>query len=85
MLSCKEVSRLVSESRETDLTTWQRIQVWMHLWMCDLCSRFEQQVDFLGDVARQFVAAGDVKGEPGTGLSPEARERIKKSLKSDSN
>lgn len=82
MLSCKEVTRLVSESLDKKLSLWQRIRVRMHLLMCSLCSRFRKQTLFLRDAARHFlVGADDTTDDSTPGLSPEARDRIKRSLK----
>lgn len=83
MLSCKEVSRLVSESLDRSLPLWQRAQVWMHLLMCRFCSRFREQTIFLRDAARRYFPASEVTAaQPGVGLSAEARDRIKQSLRS---
>lgn len=82
MLTCKEVSHLVSESLDRKLPLWQRIQVRMHLLMCRFCSRFRKQSLFLRDAARHYLSAvEEAETGPGAALSPEARDRIKQSLK----
>ena len=82
MLSCKEVSHLVSESLDRKLSLWQRIQVRVHLLMCRFCSRFRNQTLFLRDAARHYLmAVEETETSASTGLSPEARDRIKRSLK----
>ena len=78
MLSCKEVSHLVSQSLDRKPPFWQRIQVRLHLLMCRLCSRFRRQTLFLRDAGRRLAVE-----ETDDTLSPEARERIKQLLKSD--
>lgn len=82
MLSCQEVSKLVSQSLDSRLTWWQRVRVRMHLLMCTLCGRFRKQSEFLRQAAQTYSS----KTETPTGprLSEEARERIKRSLKSGS-
>ncbi len=86
MLSCKEVSHLVSESLDRQLPLVQRLRVRLHLLMCRFCSRFRQQTLFLRDAARRYLRAiEETETGPGTALSPEARERIKRSLKPDLN
>jgi len=83
MLSCKEISRLVSESLDRKLPLRQRIRVRLHLLMCRLCSRFRKQTHFLRDAARRYLTTvGYTDAAAGPGLSSEARDRIKQSLKS---
>jgi hypothetical protein len=81
MPSCKEVSRLVSESMDRDLPFRQRLSMRLHLLMCSLCSRFRRQILFLRDAAHSFGEASE-EGEllADVQLSPEARARIKETL-----
>ena len=83
MLSCKEVSELVSKSRERNLSWQQRFNLWMHLSMCRLCSGFSKDLDEL-DAAVHRHASAATKGEADEDvrLPEEARERIKESLRS---
>lgn len=83
MLSCKEVSHLVSDSLDRKLSLWQRIQVRLHLLMCRFCSRFRKQTLFLRDAGRHYpMVVAETETATSTGLSPEARDRIKRSLHS---
>ena len=82
MLSCKDVSYLVSESLDRKLPFWQRLQVRLHLLMCRFCARFRKQTLFLRDAARHYLmAVEETETATSAGLSPEARVRIKQSLK----
>ena len=84
MLSCKEVSYLVSESLDRRLPFWQRVRVRLHLLMCRFCARFRRQTLFLRAAARHYLMAVEsTDNVASVGLSPEARERIKRSLKPD--
>lgn len=47
MLSCREVTRLVSESQERKLTVGERLSMNLHLMMCEGCKNFSLQVPFL--------------------------------------
>lgn len=81
MPSCREVSRLVSESMDRDLPLRHRLSMRLHLLMCSLCSRFHRQTLFLRDAAHFFGEAS----EEGTlfstvRLSPAARLRIHQAL-----
>lgn len=54
MLSCKEVTRLVSMSYEKRLSWLERAGVRMHLLMCRFCTRFAQQMRFLHTACHRF-------------------------------
>lgn len=80
MLSCREISRLYSESMDRKLSVRQRMSLWMHLRLCRLCSGFTENLQALRQIARR--CAKDVKQDvkqdeaPAESLSPEARQRI---------
>jgi hypothetical protein len=81
MLSCEEVSRLVSESMDRRLPFRQRFATRLHLLMCSLCSQFGRQLQFLRDAAHSFGEAGEEGAiSANARLSPEARARIKEAL-----
>jgi predicted anti-sigma-YlaC factor YlaD len=44
MLSCREVTRLVSDAHERPLGLQERFSLRMHMTMCSACRRFEQQM-----------------------------------------
>lgn len=46
-LSCKEASRLISESMDRRLSFTERIALRLHVSVCDACSRFTRQLLFL--------------------------------------
>lgn len=80
MLSCKEVTQLVSESLDRDLRVYQRMSMRMHLLMCKFCSRYRKQLFILHDALRLHCEHDKELDAHGSCLSPEARERIRKSL-----
>jgi len=77
MLRCREISKLVSESMERDLPFRVRIELWMHLAMCRMCSGFARQIRLVRRAVREdperLAAAKD---------DPEARLRIRHASKS---
>lgn len=79
MLTCKDASRLISESQERPLGLRERWGLRLHLWMCDACRNFLRQVASMRQALRELSqrTEGDAAG---TDLSPEARERIRKAL-----
>ncbi len=47
MYSCEEASRLSSRAMEEPLTPTERVLLRMHLMMCNRCSNFARQIEFL--------------------------------------
>lgn len=78
-LSCKDITRLVSESMDRTLPLTQRIKIRIHLGMCKYCARFEKQVRLLRTV---FQKHEKVPSE--AVLSAKARERIRHALQASS-
>lgn len=76
---CKEVIRLLSESRERSLTLRERIGIRLHYLICVWCPRYERQLKLLGDAARCHPAPTETPAAPS--LSADARERLKRSLR----
>ncbi len=80
MLSCKQVSQLVSESLDRDLSFRQRVGVRLHLMMCGMCRAYEKQMLLLRKIAQIYgkqAAAGEASEQH---LSAEARKRMKQTL-----
>lgn len=74
MLTCKEISKLVSESLDRKLSLRQRMGVQLHLMMCSLCRTYRQQMRALRNIVRHSEEF------PTEHLSDEARARIKVNL-----
>ena len=82
MFRCNEVSQKVSQGLDAPLPLATRLMVRMHLWMCRHCSRVYRQLRVLRKLSRQSdVQAIDCPADLPPTLSPEARERIKKELR----
>ena len=47
MLNCREASQLISQSLDRPLSWSERWQLKIHLWMCNACRRFKQQLNQL--------------------------------------
>jgi len=77
MLSCKDVTRLLSESMDHSLPLGKRVGVRLHLLVCKFCARYERQLLLIRETVQRLAATEDVPGET---LSAEARERIRKAL-----
>lgn len=70
---CKDVSRLLSEARDSGRPLGSHVR--LHLWVCEVCRRVKAQFDLLGRAAKAC-------GDSGPGLSAEAKERLRRRLRS---
>ncbi|MGE5190456.1 MAG: zf-HC2 domain-containing protein [Gemmatimonadota bacterium] len=81
MLSCKDATRLISQSMDVTLPVGQRIGLRLHLLICKFCLRYRRQLLVIREALRDFDAAAvRPGGRAGETLSEDARERIRKSL-----
>lgn len=81
--SCEETAQLISESLDKKLPIAKRMGVWIHFLGCRFCRRFRRQMLLLRKAAKNYPDhIDDSQDECQRSLSPEAIERIKKSLKS---
>jgi len=76
--SCKKVTEIISESMEQKPTFRRRMEVRLHLLICKWCTRYRKQLLFIRNVLRRGPEKVGANA-PG-GLSPEARERMKRAL-----
>lgn len=54
MLSCKEVTRLVSQGLDRRLPFGRRVALRVHLAICDGCTNFTRQMAFLRKAVREL-------------------------------
>jgi hypothetical protein len=54
MISCKNVAKLLMSDQLQAQSWWKRMEVRLHLAMCDLCSRLARQVEQLRSAARRM-------------------------------
>lgn len=54
MLSCKEVSRLLSQGEDRRLTLPERLKLRLHLRVCMACTRFARQIAFLRAALQRY-------------------------------
>ena len=81
MLTCKQVSELVSQSIDRRLSLRERIGVRLHLLICRMCSRVKKQMEFIHRAAKEYADRGGAAVRQ-LQLSPGARERIRAALRS---
>ncbi len=59
MLSCKEVSVLLSQVQERRLGPGERLGLELHLMLCAGCTNFRQQLNFMRVALRRYVNRED--------------------------
>ena len=69
MPTCKEVSRLVSQGLDRRLGFIERLRLRVHLAICDGCTNFKKQMEFLHKAVKQLG------GNPLPGLRRAVRVR----------
>jgi hypothetical protein len=81
MLTCKEAVRLISEGLDRDLSWPTRLGLKMHLLMCRHCSAYGRQLRGLAHLFHlRFAEQQSIQRADET-LSPEAREKIKSTIR----
>ena len=59
MTSCKQVARLLTSDELERQGVWTRLQVRVHLWMCQHCSRLARQLEQIRSAGRRLRATLD--------------------------
>jgi len=59
MLSCKEVNRLMSQELDRKLSWGERIELKLHVSMCDGCSNFRKQMSVVRSACKHAFALDD--------------------------
>lgn len=62
MISCREVSRLVSASLDRPLTLRERFRLKLHVWRCGPCGNFAGQMRLMRAAMRRLVGAEEPPG-----------------------
>jgi hypothetical protein len=83
-LECRDVAKFITHSVDAPLSLRQRLLMKWHLMLCDYCRRFQRQIVWIHKVLRQKADTEYGEETEGLYLSDEAKERIKRALKQDS-
>jgi hypothetical protein len=54
VISCKEASRLLSQSQDRPLGRFEGWKLRMHLRLCDVCTRFSHQLRFMREALQRY-------------------------------
>jgi hypothetical protein len=82
-LNCKEAARLQSAALDRKLTPLEWLGLCCHLVLCKWCCRYGSQIKFLRSAAGERSQDDQHQYACPQVLSPVARERIKKRLRSE--
>lgn len=81
MLSCKEATRLVSDSLDRKLPFRLLLPLRIHLLLCKFCDRYRKHLLFIREAVRRHPDRVEGHEEPSSpAISHEARERITRFL-----
>jgi predicted anti-sigma-YlaC factor YlaD len=54
LVSCKDVSRLLSQAEDRPMSAWERARVQWHLAVCGMCRAFDRQLAIMRETMRRF-------------------------------
>ncbi len=54
LVSCKDVTHLVSQMQDRDLSAFDRVRLRWHLGVCRACMAFEKQMRFMREAMRRY-------------------------------
>jgi predicted anti-sigma-YlaC factor YlaD len=58
-LTCKQATALVSQGLDRQLSRWERLKLRLHLAICDACSNFVRQTEFIRRAVRRLADGED--------------------------
>jgi len=84
--TCRQTVEIISQSLERPLSLRERISLKLHLYVCVWCVWYLEHLELIRSSARaRATIAHEIDFAPGTTLSAEARERIKRQINTSSN
>src|SRR5690349_7818481 len=78
MPTCREITRLQSDALDRNLPLFKRTAVRLHLLICSWCRRYGKHIRFLRQAMHEHPE--QLCEATSQGLSPDARERLKRAL-----
>ena len=80
MISCKRASQLISKSLDQRLTFFERLCLRLHLLICEVCSRFRQQLYTLRLAIKELLK--QTENDETILLPLQSKKRIKEMIES---
>ena len=81
MLTCKQVSKALSENRYYELPLKKKLGLFMHIILCPFCGKANKQIVLLQKGIRKFLEREEKEHFTEIRLKPEERERIRERMK----
>ena len=87
MLSCKDMTKLISDSLESKITLLQRMELRLHIMMCGMCRKFRRNAIALSMLVRRdnissgSLANSAIVSPDSETLSSSAKERISSAIR----
>lgn len=53
-IKCREAHQLLSERMDRPMTAIERLRLWLHLRVCDMCSKVERQLGLMQSAIRRL-------------------------------
>jgi alkylated DNA nucleotide flippase Atl1 len=81
---CRQVSKALADHRYYELPWWRRIPMFIHIRLCVMCGKSNQQIVDIQKGVHEFLDhedADDIKHD--VHLSSDARHRIESALKQE--
>ena len=82
MLTCKQASQIISQSLDGPLSFSDRMKLKFHLFICDACNRFNQQLRLLSHAVQRIRL--NTENDSSIKLPLDAIARITNAIKSKS-
>jgi hypothetical protein len=81
MLTCKQASQLISQSLDEPLSWSDRMKLKFHLFICNACTRFNQQLRLIKNAVLSIKS--ETENDATIQLSLEAKARINQAIESN--
>lgn len=63
MMSCKQMTHLISQGLDRELSTRESMTLRLHLMMCSGCTNFRNNMQFLHQACERFEADAGTRSE----------------------
>jgi len=80
MLTCREVTQLVSESMDSKLPRRKMIALRFHFMMCVSCSRYLRQTRLIRELIRHYLSQEESTTDIRYQLSSKGRQKMKQAI-----